>query len=90
MLNWKDDKRANVCADANWIKQNGMPVHTYKQLCTITRLDWTGLDWTGLINGFLPILEVQHYNSILVLIHSLMCDKISMLNAIICMVNLAY
>ena len=81
MLNWKDDKGANVFADANWIKQNGMPVHTYKQLCTITRLDWTRLYWT---NGFLPILEVQHYNSILALIHSLMCDKISMLNAIIC------
>ena len=82
MLNWKDDKGANVHADANWIKQNSIPVHTYKQLCTITRLDWT--------DGLLPILEVQHYNSILVLIHSLMCDKISMLNAIICMVNLAY
>ena len=52
MLNWKDDKGANVYADANWIKQNGMPVHTYKQLCTIIRLDWAGLGWTVLMVSF--------------------------------------
>ena len=38
------------------------------------------LDWT---TEFPLILKDQHYNSTLVHIYSLMCDKISMLNAII-------
>ena len=71
-----------------------MPTGLNKMACQfkptnryVQSLDWTGLDRT---NEFLPILEVQYYNIILVLIHSVMCDKIGMLNAIIRMVNLAY
>ena len=29
-------------------------------------LDWTGLDWTGLLDS----LKIQHYNRILVSVHS--------------------